>query len=99
MADMRLLARVIPGIRHHHEHHDGSGYPDGLRGEGIPLAARIIAVADVFDALTSDRPYRKANTPAQALEEIRSCMNSHFDPAIASVFCQIIERLEGLAAG
>ena len=57
-------------IRHHHERIDGSGYPDGLHGDDIPMGARIVAVADVFDALTSDRPYRKAMSPAAALEQL-----------------------------
>lgn len=87
---------MIPGIRHHHEHYDGSGYPDGLKGEDIPLVARIISVVDVFDALTSDRPYRKANRPSEALQLIRNDVDSQFDPAIARNFCEIIESMEHL---
>ena len=67
MPSAKTLAPVLPVIRHHHERMDGSGYPDGLRGDEIPLLARILAVADVFDALTSTRPYKQARTPAQAL--------------------------------
>lgn len=63
----KTLAPVLPIIRHHHERLDGTGYPDGLRGDEIPLLARILSVADVFDALTSTRPYKEARTPAQAL--------------------------------
>ena len=62
-----FLADATPAIRHHHERFDGSGYPDGLEGEAIPLGARIIAVADVYDALTSDRPYRMALDHGQAV--------------------------------
>lgn len=58
----------MPGVRSHHERYDGKGYPDGLAGEDIPLFGRIIAVADAFDAMTSDRPYRKGLEPNQALE-------------------------------
>ncbi|MEJ2356634.1 MAG: PAS domain S-box protein [Deinococcales bacterium] len=70
----------------HHERWDGQGYPEGLAGEAIPLAARMFAVADVFDALTSDRPYRLAWTRQQALEHIRENAGSHFDPAVVQAF-------------
>ena len=70
----------------HHEKWDGSGYPRGLKGEEIPLAARIFAVIDVWDALTSNRPYRKAWTREQALEYIREQTGTHFDPQIVEVF-------------
>lgn len=77
-------AMSIP--RSHHEKWDGSGYPDGLVGENIPLAARIFAFADVFDALTSNRPYRKAWPAVDALEYIRSNSGTHFDPKIVPAF-------------
>jgi putative two-component system response regulator len=66
-APLKSLRRVLPVIRHHHERMDGSGYPDGLRGEAIPLKARILQVVDIYDALTTDRPYRGALPPEQAL--------------------------------
>ena len=69
--DLRSLRKVRPIVRHHHERRDGSGYPDGLRGEAIPLLAQIIGVVDVFDAMTSDRPYHAAMPFAQAAEELR----------------------------
>jgi putative two-component system response regulator len=69
---LRSLQAVLPIIRHHHERRDGSGYPDGLRGEAIPVTARILQVADVFDALTSDRPYRRAAPKAMALEALEA---------------------------
>ena len=73
-------------IRHHHERHDGSGYPDGLAGEAIPLGARIVAVADVFDALTSDRPYRAALSWAAALEHLRRQAGRTLDARIVGAF-------------
>ncbi len=76
----------------HHEKWDGTGYPRGLQGGQIPLAARIFAVADVWDALTSDRPYRKAWTKEQALEYIREQSGKHFDPQITSAFLNLIQR-------
>lgn len=80
-------ALIIP--RHHHEKWNGTGYPDGLRGEQIPLAARIFAVADVYDALTSDRPYRAAWPPERARAFIREQSGIHFDPAVVEKFLQL----------
>jgi hypothetical protein len=77
--------------RHHHERWDGSGYPDGLAGEGIPLAARIVAVADVYDALISERPYKRAWPPEEAIAEIRKMSGGHFDPAIVKAFVQLFD--------
>lgn len=74
-------------IRHHHENYDGSGYPDGLAGEEIPLFSRIIAIADVYDALTSQRPYRdKEFTEIEALEVIESESGRKFDPVLVRIF-------------
>jgi len=80
------LHEFIPGIRHHHERMDGSGYPDGIKGDAIHLDARVIAVADVFDALTSERSYREAWSAERALEILREESGSHFDPAIVQAF-------------
>ncbi|MDP2809206.1 MAG: HD-GYP domain-containing protein [Rhodocyclaceae bacterium] len=80
-----LLARHAPAVRHHHERFDGGGYPDGLRGRHIPLAARIIAVADVLDALGSDRSYRGAMPLDAAVAEIGKASGKHFDPEIVGV--------------
>ena len=74
----------------HHEHWDGSGYPDGLAGGDIPLVARIFAIVDVWDALTSDRPYRKAWSESAALQQIREAAGTHFDPEIVPVFLSIV---------
>jgi putative nucleotidyltransferase with HDIG domain len=85
---IRYLTGVIPGIRSHHERNDGQGYPDGLNGQNIPLLARIIAVADTYDAMTSDRPYRKGLDKNIAIEEIRRCSGTQFDPAVVQSFLQ-----------
>ncbi|MDP2760030.1 MAG: HD-GYP domain-containing protein [Sideroxyarcus sp.] len=79
-----LLARHAPAVRHHHERFDGSGYPDGLRGSDIPLAARIIAVADAFDAMSSNRSYRSGVSADRALNEITKDAGSHFDPRVVA---------------
>ena len=76
----------------HHEKWDGAGYPRGLKGEQIPLAARIFAVADVFDALTSDRPYRRAWSVQQALAHINAEKAKHFDPEVVEVFMREIVK-------
>jgi putative nucleotidyltransferase with HDIG domain len=73
-------------IRSHHEYYDGTGYPDGLAGEDIPLIARVLSVADSYDAMTSSRPYREARTHEQAIEEIKHCTNSQFDDRIVQAF-------------
>lgn len=84
--DMPFLARAVPIVRHHHERWDGSGYPDGLQGDGIPLAARIVAVADSFDAITIDRPYRRARSPQEAYYEIIDLAGIQFDPLVVKAF-------------
>jgi putative nucleotidyltransferase with HDIG domain len=80
------LARAIPVIRHHHERFDGTGYPDGLTGEQIPFGARVFAVGDAFDALTSERPYKRALSFEEALNTMREGRGRHFDPRIYDVF-------------
>lgn len=82
VSTMTQLHDIVPAIRHHHERWDGGGYPDGLSGDGIPLPARIIALADTIDAMTSVRPYRRALTPEDVREEIIRCRGSQFDPVI-----------------
>jgi response regulator RpfG family c-di-GMP phosphodiesterase len=76
----------------HHEHWDGSGYPDGLRGEDIPMAARIFAVVDTWDALTSDRPYRRAWPHAQAMAHLRRSAGTLFDPEVVERFLELRGR-------
>jgi len=79
------LRKLVPSVRGHHENWDGTGYPDGLAGEKIPLGARIITVADTIDALTTDRPYRAALGPAEVRAEFVRCRGAQFDPAICDV--------------
>jgi putative nucleotidyltransferase with HDIG domain len=79
-------------IRHHHERYDGSGYPDGLAGEAIPFAARIVAVADVYDALTSDRPYRAALTPEAALAHLVAEAGRTLDGLVVEAFMELVGR-------
>jgi putative two-component system response regulator len=81
-----FLASAIPVVRHHHERWDGKGYPDGLAGEEIPLEARIVAVADSLDAMTSTRIYQAAYTPQQAYQEILSCSGTRYDPEVVKIF-------------
>jgi diguanylate cyclase (GGDEF)-like protein/PAS domain S-box-containing protein len=83
------LNGCLAGIHYHHEHFDGSGYPSGLRGTNIPLDARIIAVADAYDAMTSSRPYREEMSPTEALKELESESGRQFDPEIVRVFLAI----------
>jgi HD-GYP domain-containing protein (c-di-GMP phosphodiesterase class II) len=80
-------------VRHHHEAYDGHGYPDNLRGEQIPLGARIIAVADAYHAMVSDRPYRKARTEEEALAELRRCRGTQFDPFVVDIFLRLMQPL------
>jgi HD-GYP domain-containing protein (c-di-GMP phosphodiesterase class II) len=89
---VQFLHDIIPLILHHHERWDGKGYPSGLVGPEIPLGARIISVADVYQALTSVRPYRNAFSQKDALDIIKKGSGTHFDPHIVSVFFNIIEK-------
>ncbi|HET6453380.1 MAG TPA: HD domain-containing phosphohydrolase [Armatimonadota bacterium] len=94
---IRMLERVeglkdsLPMIKHHHERFDGKGYPDGLVGHDIPLGARIIAVAETFDMLVSDLPWRDARPISEALKELSKCCESQFDPLIVEAFLAIVE--------
>jgi len=83
------LQPALPVVRHHHERYDGNGYPDKLKGLGIPLAARIFAVIDTFDAMTSDRPYRRALSDAEAQAEIERGAGSQFDPRVVERFLAV----------
>jgi putative two-component system response regulator len=91
--DSRLLQTAQVIALTHHEKWDGSGYPHGLAGEEIPLAGRIAAICDVFDALTSQRPYKRAWPLDDALHEIKTCSNTHFDPRIVESFFSILPDL------
>jgi putative nucleotidyltransferase with HDIG domain len=89
---IEMLRPAAPIVLHHHERWDGRGYPYGLNGAEIPLGARIFAIADTLDAMTSDRPYRKALSFAQAREEIERCAGSQFDPELVRVFLELPEE-------
>ena len=98
ISSIPFLADVARIVRHHHERWDGEGYPDGLAGDAIPLGARIFAVADSFDAMTSDRPYRRAMDVAEACREIARCRGGQFDPLVADAFLRIpVGDLEAIA--
>jgi HD-GYP domain-containing protein (c-di-GMP phosphodiesterase class II) len=86
---IKELEDSILGVKYHHERYDGSGYPEGLKASQIPLIAAIIAVADAFDAMTTDRPYRRALTKEQAVQEIKTLSGKQFDPKIASLLVQL----------
>lgn len=93
LAPIEQLKEVLPGILHHHENFDGSGYPGRLAGEMIPLDARIIAVADSFDAMVADRPYRKGLGVKEAADELARCAGTQFDPEIVDCFRSRLTRL------
>ncbi len=77
-------------MRSTHERWDGTGYPDKLAGEAIPLAARIVTACDAYSAMTSDRPYRDARSPEEAVAELRRCASQQFDPQIVEVLCAVL---------
>jgi HD-GYP domain-containing protein (c-di-GMP phosphodiesterase class II) len=85
---LRSASGLLPIVRHHHERWDGLGYPDGLSGEHIPLPARIVAVCDAYDSMVSDRPYRRAMTPARAAAVLREGAGSQWDARLVSLFLQ-----------
>ena len=87
------LADLGVVVGSHHENWDGTGYPAGLRGEEIPLLARVLSVADAYDAMTSHRSYRRGVKKSVALEEIRRCAGSQFDPMVATAFVEMLESV------
>jgi putative nucleotidyltransferase with HDIG domain len=91
---MAALREAIPYVLYHHERWDGCGYPSGKAGEEIPVEARVLAVADAFDAMTSDRPYRRALSREEALAEVERCAGTQFDPKIARVFLEVFAGAE-----
>ncbi|NIM58787.1 MAG: HD domain-containing protein [Candidatus Aminicenantes bacterium] len=94
-----FLKKAALVVLYHHERYDGSGYPFGLAGEEIPLEARIFALADTLDAITSDRPYRKGKSFEEALKEMEKCRGGQFDPALLDVFLSIpIEKWQDIKA-
>jgi HD-GYP domain-containing protein (c-di-GMP phosphodiesterase class II) len=92
LSQIAQLSDIIPGMRAHHENYDGTGYPQGLKGEAIPLLGRLITVADTFDAMTTDRPYQKAFTLEFALNRIRSMAGIKYDPKVVDAFSRACEE-------
>jgi len=91
---IHFLKEIVPLVYHHHENYDGSGYPSGIKAEHIPLGARILAIADAYDAMTSDRPYRKALGVKEAIKELKRCAGTQFDTALVDVFNKELELNE-----
>jgi putative nucleotidyltransferase with HDIG domain len=94
LAEVAFPYPVVPIVRHHHENWDGTGYPDGIRGTNIPIGARILSIIDCYDALTSDRPYRRALPPAAAFAIIRERRATMYDPALVDEFERIYQTLD-----
>ncbi len=92
LGGVEFLQNVVPIIKHHHERYDGNGYPDKLKGADIPFLARIVSIADTYDAMTTNRPYRKALTIEESLKEIERCKGTQFDPELADLFVKMIQR-------
>ncbi len=90
VSKIHSLERIAPVIRHHHEHWDGTGYPDGIAGENIPIESRIVAVLDSFDAMVSDRVYRKAPGRDYAISELRRCSGAQYDPRVVEAFLKVL---------
>jgi len=95
LAPIEQLREVIPGILHHHERYDGSGYPHKLKGEAIPLEARIIGVVDAFDAMVAERPYKPGYSATEALSELRRWAGTQFDPVVVDHFTRYMTRAMG----
>ncbi|HHR84725.1 MAG TPA: HD-GYP domain-containing protein, partial [Candidatus Acetothermia bacterium] len=92
---LSIYSHVADAVRHEHEHWDGSGYPDGLKGEEIPLIARIITAADVYDALSTDRPYRKAFSREKSLEILQKMRGKELDPKVADALERVLKSEKG----
>ncbi|MEX2356610.1 MAG: HD domain-containing phosphohydrolase [Thermaerobacterales bacterium] len=92
VAPKHLVARIREAVLHHHEHFDGSGYPMGLKGQAIPLFARIIAIADAYDAITTSRPYRTGAESCTGINELERCAHSQFDPRILDLFIDALRK-------
>jgi putative two-component system response regulator len=95
LAPLTHLAEVLGYVRHHHERWDGTGYPDGLRGEAIPVGARIIGAIEVYDALTTSRPYQEMMTPAAAVARLRELVGTVVDPRVHQALARVVEGAEG----
>jgi HD-GYP domain-containing protein (c-di-GMP phosphodiesterase class II) len=93
MEGMEFLEQEIPTVRYHHERFDGNGYPEGLAGAAIPLTARVLSVADAFDAMTSPRTFRAAKSISESLEELRQGSRTQFDPAVIEAIVSVAGRM------
>jgi HD-GYP domain-containing protein (c-di-GMP phosphodiesterase class II) len=89
ISEIKYLSKSAEVVRHHHERYNGMGYPSGLIGEKIPLGSRIISVADAYDAMTTERPYKKAMTHEEALLELNRCSGTQFDPRVVKAFIEV----------
>jgi putative two-component system response regulator len=92
LAPLAHLGDIIPAVRHHHERWDGTGYPDGLRGEEIPMGARIIGAAEVFDALSTSRAYQEKLTPEKAMERMADLSGTVLDPKVYEAMASVVAR-------
>ncbi len=92
LSGLDTLAEIVPLVRHHHERYDGQGYPDGLAGEQIPFGARLLAVVDAYDSMTTDRPYRRTLTASEACERLLQDKGAQFDPALVEAWLRIIKK-------
>jgi response regulator RpfG family c-di-GMP phosphodiesterase len=97
--EFEWLKPVVPMVRHHHERFDGTGYPDGLSGDSIPLGARIIAVAETFDVLTQHTPWRDPMPCAEALDELERCSGEQFDPSVVEAFLKVQPLIQPVGQG
>ena len=95
---LKTAGTLLPIIRHHHERWDGTGYPDGLKGEQIPLLARIVATCDAYDSMVTDRPYRPGRPPSTALAILKSGKGSQWDPHLVEMLIQEVPSLAELWA-
>jgi len=91
---IKQLRNIIPGVKYHHEQLDGTGYPEGLKGEKIPIIAKIVSVADTYDAMTTDRPYRRALSKEMAIKELKRCSGTQFDEEVVEAFVKAYEKGE-----
>ncbi|WP_036221925.1 HD-GYP domain-containing protein [Mesoaciditoga lauensis] len=99
LSEVPSFRKMVPWVKYHHEHWDGSGYPEGLKGKQIPLEARIIGVVDVYDALTTQRAYRKAFSPEMALQIMKNESGKSFDPVVLAAFLDVIDNIEDVRNG
>jgi HD-GYP domain-containing protein (c-di-GMP phosphodiesterase class II) len=99
LRELDQLRYILPGVLHHHEQVNGTGYPDGLKGEEIPLDARIMAVADAYDAMTSDRAYRRGMQHEQAAEILRAGAGSQWDPKVVEAFFNVVDDITAIRYG